>query len=76
MKLHPFNEVAAEAHRAIKGGATIHQQFNCAKCGTKQTMETPDHFYKLGICQECGHTTDIEKDGCNFLAHFKPRAKP
>lgn len=67
MKLFPFYEVAAEAHAAMQNGATIFQQFNCAKCGTKQTLDTPNVFHKLGTCEECKHTTDIEKDGCNFM---------
>jgi hypothetical protein len=67
MNLYPFYEVAEEAQNAIKSGATIHQQFNCAHCGTKQTIETPNTFHKSGICEECDAVTDIEKDGCNFM---------
>jgi len=70
MNLYPFYEVAAEAKRAMDKGATIHQQFNCARCGVKQTVDTPNTFHKLGNCEECGHTTNIEKDGCNFMVIF------
>lgn len=70
MKLHPFYEVAAEAHEHAKAGADIYQQFNCAKCGTKQTMEDANVFHKLGICEECGHETNIEADGCNYMMTF------
>jgi predicted RNA-binding Zn-ribbon protein involved in translation (DUF1610 family) len=70
MKLHPFYEVVANAENYMSHGAVIYQQFNCAKCGTKQTMEDPNVFRKLGRCEECGFTTDIEKNGCNFMMTF------
>jgi hypothetical protein len=70
MKLHDFYEVAAAAEHSMQAGATVYQQFNCAKCGIKQTMDTPNVFHKLGKCEECGHITDIEKDGCNYLCMY------
>jgi transcription elongation factor Elf1 len=76
MNLYPFYEVADEAHRAVKNGATVHQQFNCSHCGTKQTVETPNVFHKLGLCEECGHTTNIEQDGCNFMCILAVKAQP
>jgi hypothetical protein len=30
-------------------------------------METPNVFHKTGSCDQCGHITDIEKQGCNYL---------
>lgn len=68
MNLYPFYEVAKEAEEKMQEGWTIYQQFNCAKCGRKQTIETPDVFHKLGTCEECQHTTNIEQDGCNYMA--------
>jgi hypothetical protein len=70
MKLFPFWECATEAHKHAQAGRNVYQQFNCAKCGTKQTMETANSFHKLGICEECGHETNIEKDGCNYMLTF------
>jgi DNA-directed RNA polymerase subunit RPC12/RpoP len=70
MRLHPFAKCVIDAKPLMDNGATVHQQFNCAKCGTKQTMEEPNIFYKTGRCEECGHITNIEKDGCNYLVHF------
>ena len=71
MKLHPFYEVAEAASKLIvEGHAHIHQQFNCAHCGTKQTMAEPNKFFKSGTCEACGKITDIEKDGCNYMAHI------
>jgi hypothetical protein len=67
MNLHPFWECADRAHRLILQGHTVYQQFLCAKCGTKQTMDNANNFYKLGECEECHHTTNIEHDGCNYM---------
>jgi hypothetical protein len=51
----------------MEKGGTIYQQFNCAQCGVKQTIDHANSFHKLGICEQCGHTTDIEHDGCNYM---------
>jgi len=45
----------------------VHQQFSCARCGSKQTMDTPNVFYTGGRCEECGTETDIRADGCNYM---------
>jgi hypothetical protein len=71
MKLHPFWEVAKKAHELMLQGATVYEQFNCAACGIKQTIETPNVWYKTGRCEECGHITNIEKDGCNMMVHLR-----
>jgi len=67
MKLHPFDEVAKTAFEKMQQGATIWQQFNCAKCGIKQTMAEANRFFTRGICEECGHETDIKRNGCNVM---------
>jgi hypothetical protein len=51
-------------------GWIVHQQFNCAHCGVKQTMPDENVFHMLGRCEECGGVTDIKRDGCNFMAVF------
>jgi uncharacterized Zn finger protein len=70
MKLHPFDECVRDAKAITDKGHAVYQQFNCAKCGTKQTMELPNTFFTTGKCEECGHVTDIQKNGCNYMAHF------
>jgi hypothetical protein len=70
MKLHPFDDVAAYAAKWIAQGATIFQQFNCAHCGAKQTMDVPNKFFEQGKCEECGKVTNIKRKGCNFLCRF------
>lgn len=69
MKLHPFWESAAKAKALMDQGLTVYQQFNCAHCGTKQTIDTPNRFHTSGICEECDSLTDIEQNGCNFQVH-------
>jgi DNA-directed RNA polymerase subunit RPC12/RpoP len=68
MNISPFYEVVANAEKRMADGWEVYQQFNCAKCGVKQTMPDADKFYTQGRCEECGHVTDIEADGCNFMA--------
>ena len=70
MNLHPFYEVAANVQRKIAEGWTTYQQFNCVYCGAKQTMPDANVFHKKGKCEECSQVTDIERDGCNFMATF------
>lgn len=67
MSDYPFDEVMKMADEVIKHGADIHQKFTCAKCGARQTMEEKNKFYTSGHCEECGHITDLVKQGCNFL---------
>ena len=67
MKLYPFDEMAKASFKHFEDGHTIHQQFICASCKTKQTMERPNAFYKFGTCEECGYLTNIEEDGCNYM---------
>ena len=63
MELYPFDEVVREAGRRISRGVTVFQQFACARCGSKQTMDEPNMFYIGGRCEECGALTDIRTDG-------------
>ena len=76
MKLHPFEECADAALRLIiEKGVTIHQQWNCAHCGVKQTMEEANKFFTRGICEGCGKETDIQRDGCNYMVYFHRMGK-
>jgi NAD-dependent SIR2 family protein deacetylase len=74
MKLYPLADCVRDASNLIHfHGASVFQQFNCAKCGAKQTMSKPNVFYKSGHCEGCGHITNIEADGCNYMAMFGGR---
>ena len=68
MKLHPWNDVLRDAKLKMDQGFKVFQQFNCMYCGAKQTMEVPNTFYERGTCERCGSTTDIVKDGMNYMA--------
>ena len=54
----------------------VYQQFNCAACGTKQTMPDPNVLYTSGRCEECGAVTDIARDGCNYAVHYYGHTQP
>lgn len=71
MKLYPFDEVVKVAKEIIASGrAQVFQQWNCEHCGVKQTMETPNKFYRTGQCEECKKITVIDKNGCNYMVHL------
>jgi hypothetical protein len=67
MKLHPWGEVIEQAKKYMGEGFSVHQQFNCAHCGAKQTMEIANTFHMLGKCEECGEITNIRRDGHNYM---------
>lgn len=68
---YPLHEVAAEAEKRMQAGADIYQKFTCAKCHTRQTIDTKNQFFTKGQCEECGHITDLRLAGCNYLAVFE-----
>jgi PHP family Zn ribbon phosphoesterase len=53
----------------------VFQQFNCAACGTKQTMEEPNVLHTAGKCEECGAITNLRKYGCNYMVYFHRKAQ-
>ena len=68
---HPIQEILKTADELIKAGHEVFQKFTCDKCESRQTIDEPNVFYSSGKCEECGHVTDIEKKGCNYLAIFR-----
>ena len=70
---YPLAEVAAEAQRLIATGCEVHQKFTCEKCSSRLAVEEPNTFFKTGHCDKCGHITNIEKRGCNYLVFAKVR---
>jgi hypothetical protein len=67
MNIYPFYKVAEQATLQVLLGNTVHQQFLCSNCGVKQTMAEENKWFTQGVCEECGHTTDIEAAGCNYM---------
>lgn len=43
--------------------AYVIQQFNCRRCGARQTIPDPDHLFMEGHCEECDAVTDCTVDG-------------
>jgi len=66
-KNYPVAECVRTANEHIAQGSVIYQKFTCESCGSRQTMEEENTFYLKGKCEACGHTTDIQKDGCNYM---------
>ena len=64
---YPLLDMAAEAAKHIDQGSTVWQKWTCSHCGSRQTMENPNVFYKSGHCEECGQVTIIEKCGYTLL---------
>jgi transcription elongation factor Elf1 len=67
---HPIMDCIKTAAPLIESGATIHQKFTCAKCKSRQTVAEANLFFTTGKCEECGHITNIEAQGCNYLVIF------
>jgi len=63
----PFYNVVHEAFLLSKKGWKVFQKFTCEKCGQRLTMDIPNKFWKEGTCDQCGHLTNIEKNGCNYM---------
>lgn len=76
MKLHPFDDVIASARQRMLEGWTVHLQFNCAQCGVKQTFAEENYLSASGQCEECGHITSLQRDGCNFMVIKDQKRKP
>lgn len=56
-----------------KVNVVVFQQFNCAACGTKQTIDEPNILYTSGKCEECGAVTNLRYYGCNYAVYFMGR---
>lgn len=63
----PFEEICAAAEQKLKEGFEVYQKFSCGKCGQRLTMPENGKFHRTGSCDKCGHITNIEKQGCNYL---------
>jgi DNA-directed RNA polymerase subunit RPC12/RpoP len=66
-KDHPFAEIAAAMEKHASKGHMCYQKYTCAGCGQRLGMNEPNVLYRTGKCDHCGHVTDIEAQGCNYL---------
>ena len=62
----PFVEIADQMQRHMLDGWDVFQKFTCANCGQRLTMAEPNMMWKEGDCDQCGHVTDIVKQGCGY----------
>jgi len=70
VKLHPINECIEVAKSWREQGLDTYQQFLCAKCGEKNTVEEKNTFFAEGRCGDCGYVTNLRKTGCNYMASW------
>lgn len=73
---YPFYDVLAEAERLFKKGHDVYQKFTCSHCGNRLTIDVPNSFHKEGHCDSCGHMTNIEAQGCNYMVVMKGKSFP
>ena len=66
-KDYPLQECAEAAAKYIEHGGTVFQKFTCEKCGQRLRIDEPNKFFPSGSCDFCGHVTNIEKRGCNYV---------
>jgi hypothetical protein len=77
MNLYPFQQVLDQVNDLLNDPTIdCYQQFKCAKCGMKQTMDVANTFYTSGKCEVCGSITDIKRDGHNFMMVKGPHKAP
>lgn len=62
---YPLEEICAKAEEIVKQGGDVFQKWTCQNCHSRQAMPDANHFYAAGICEECGHTTQITE--CNYM---------
>jgi len=51
-------------------GSAIYQKWTCDGCGRRITGNTPNKLFEFGHCEDCGHTTDLKRTGCNYTLHL------
>lgn len=61
-------ELIQRADEAANDGFVVFIKFTCENCGSRQTFDTPNAFFRSGQCEECGHITVIKKGGMLVVA--------
>jgi hypothetical protein len=69
MKYHnyPIETCAKTLHEIMQPGMTFYQKWTCEKCGDRVTGNTPNKLFTSGHHEDCGHTTDLTRRGCNYV---------
>jgi hypothetical protein len=71
----PFAAVVRKATTIIEMGHEVHQKFTCDGCGTRLTIAEPNIFHEFGTCDKCPVTTDIKRNGCNYMVVLSRRGR-
>lgn len=68
-KDYPIKDCQKKADEILRMNphARIYQKFSCENCGERLGIDDPNVFYATGQCDKCGHVTDLEKRGCNYM---------
>jgi len=71
-KNFPLKECDKELQRIKREcpNMAFYQKWTCGGCHKRITGNTPNALFVQGICEECGHTTDLRKTGCNYAVHM------
>jgi hypothetical protein len=64
---YPFDEIVKAVEENSRKGWMCYQKFTCAGCGQRLTMDVPNVLFEQGTCDKCSATTNIKKDGCNYM---------
>jgi len=71
---YPIEDCAERLSGMLGRGVQMrfYQKWTCAKCGERVTMSTPNKLFTAGRHEDCGHVTDIQVSGCNYLLTSEP----
>jgi hypothetical protein len=64
---YPFDDIVKAVQEHAAKGHHCYQKFTCSGCGARLAIDVPNTMHTLGTCDQCGATTDIKKNGCNYL---------
>jgi hypothetical protein len=69
----PIDECAETLARlmpTLPPGSAFFQKWTCAGCGERVTGCEPNRLFTGGKHEDCGHVTDLEATGCNYMLHI------
>lgn len=67
VKDYPLDTIRQSMQDWLDKGAVTFFKWTCAGCGDRVTANEPNTVLTQALHEDCGHTTDCEKQGGNFL---------
>ena len=66
---YPIEECADAIHDILEQNpdAKVFQKWTCEGCGRRVTGCEVNKLARIGHCDDCGHNTDIDAHGCNYM---------